>query len=132
MSASDLQAALLTFLPEDRLPAFRTAIANVKSKLEQTQALFPNMRLYSASVLVLYDGDSDDTTVHVFIIDFAHAYLDIVAEGGDALDSSYDDNSMKGLESLINFTSTSHVGANSKCIPSWITSVVPSAIGSAN
>jgi hypothetical protein len=132
MSSSDLQAALLAFLPEARLPSFLRAIEQVKSKLEQTQALFPNLRLYSASVLVVYDGDSYDNTVQVFIIDFAHAYLDVVAEGGDALDCSYDDNSLKGLESLINFTSPSAVGAKGKFPPSKITSVVRSAVGCTN
>jgi hypothetical protein len=132
MSSSDLQSALLAFLPEARLPAFLTAIEQVKSKLEQTQALFPNLRLYSASVLVVYDGDSYDNTVQVLIIDFAHAYLDVVAEGGDALDCSYDDNSVKGLESLINFTSRSPVGANCKFLPSRNMSVIRSAVGCTN
>jgi hypothetical protein len=132
LSASALQAALLSFLPADRLRAFRSAIENVKSKLEQTQTVFPNLRLYSASVLIVYDGDSEDNTVHVFILDFAHASVDVVSEGGDAFDSSYDDNSVKGLESLINFTSTSEFDANHKSLPSCVPSVVSSAVGCAN
>jgi hypothetical protein len=129
MSASNLQAALLAFLPGDRLAAFRSAIQSVKSTLEQTQSIFPNMRLYSASVLVVYDGDSEESAVNVRIIDFAHAYIDVVAEGGDATDLSYDDNSVKGLESLIKFAEVSESRPPFGSFPSCITSVVRTALG---
>jgi len=101
MDEAQLKRALLLFLPGRRRESFRRAIADVKAKLEQTYAVLPNLRLYSASVLIVYDGDNERAKMRVKIIDFAHAYADVAAEGGDAVDPAFDDNAMRGIENLI-------------------------------
>jgi hypothetical protein len=101
MSFPDLQNTLSTFLPGQRLSYFLDEVEKVKTAIEQTRASLPNLRLYSASVMIVYDGDQDDGRVGVYLIDFAHAYSDVVAAGGDAGEASYDDNSIQGLNSLM-------------------------------
>ena len=104
MSAQEFRDALNYFLPGKRREEFISGIKTLRNKLTQTLAILPNLRLYSASVLVIYDGDDEARPMSVSIIDFAHAYIDVVAEGGDAKDKSFDDNSVRGLESLLGMT----------------------------
>jgi hypothetical protein len=101
MTIDQLQSCLQLFLPGNRRRQFLRAIFDLKEALVQTQVIFPNLRLYSASVLAVYDGDKDGGQVSVKLIDFAHAYIDIAAEGGMPGDPSFDDNSINGLESMI-------------------------------
>ncbi|KAH0795750.1 inositol polyphosphate kinase family protein [Histomonas meleagridis] len=106
MTAKKFAHVLKTFLNGKRRTQFVRAIKNISKKLKETQAILPNMRLYSASVLAVYDGDDDEAPMNVKLIDFAHAYLDVEAEGGNSKDTSYDDNSIKGLKNLINFVNS--------------------------
>jgi hypothetical protein len=65
------------------------------------------MRLYSASVLICFDADVPASPATLSIIDFAHAYLDVDAQGGNSRDPSFDDNSVLGLQSLLAFIQNS-------------------------
>lgn len=102
-TAEDFQKTLQQFFQGKRRSEFVTAIMKIRTNLLETLNILPRMRLYSASVLAIYDGDKTDAPMRVALIDFAHAYTDVDAEGGDSNDSSYDDNSLKGLQNLINF-----------------------------
>ncbi|OHT06069.1 Inositol polyphosphate kinase family protein [Tritrichomonas foetus] len=62
----------------------------------------PNMRVYSGSVLVCFDGDDPKLTPKVKFIDFAHFHFDITKEGFDPNDHSLDDNVLYGIKHLIN------------------------------
>jgi hypothetical protein len=105
MTSEQLEKVIRTLVPGKRRTQFRAAIKDVKAKLIQTYDVLPNLRLYSASVLIIYDGDRENGPMYVKIIDFAHAYIDVAAEGGDPTDPAFDDNALKGLDSLISFTS---------------------------
>jgi hypothetical protein len=104
MDGEQLRKALQTFLGRRRAQ-FKKIVGDVKVKLEQTRTILPNLRLYSASVLVIFDGDKENGKMSVKIIDFAHAYIDVAAEGGDPADPAFDDNALRGLDSLIAFAS---------------------------
>jgi hypothetical protein len=58
----------------------------------------------------------------VWIIDFAHEYIDILAEGGNPANPEFDDNSLKGLDSLLSFTEAPGFRAK---LSSLIKSVIP-------
>lgn len=103
LSPDELRDVLRTFLPGDRRGEFVAAVERIRLILKDVLESMSKMRLYSASVLGIYDGDVPDGRMIVVLIDFAHAYLDIDAEGGNSNDSEYDDNSLKGLQSLIDF-----------------------------
>ena len=114
MNAQQFRDALKYFLPGKRREEFVHGIQNLKNRLIQTLEILPFLRLYSASVLVIYDGDNESSPMSVCIIDFAHAYIDVVAEGGDAKDKVFDDNAVRGLDSLIAMTSKGGQGKKSK------------------
>jgi hypothetical protein len=101
MTIEELRRCLQLFVTESRTANFLRAIKEIKEKLFQTKQMYPNLRLYSASVLMVYDGDQEGTQVNAKLIDFAHAYIDVQAEGGVPDDPSFDDNAMIGLESLV-------------------------------
>jgi hypothetical protein len=101
MTITDLKKTLQAFLPGNRQAEFVQAIKEVKERLMQTQVRLPNLRLYSASVLAVYDGDQDDKTICVKLIDFAHAYIDVTEDGGKQTDAAFDDNSLTGLDSVV-------------------------------
>jgi hypothetical protein len=102
--AAALEKVLRAFVPGKRRREFRAALRDVEAMLLQTRSGLPNLGLYSASVLMVYDGDKDAGPMDVEIIDFAHAYIDVAAEGGDPGDSAFDDNSVRGLDSLMLLT----------------------------
>jgi hypothetical protein len=83
MSVRDLRNALAIFLPGRRMEAFHTAISNIKDALGKTEAVLPDMGLYSASVVVAYDGNSGDESLSANIIHFTRAHLDVAAEWGE-------------------------------------------------
>ncbi|KAH0793969.1 inositol hexakisphosphate kinase [Histomonas meleagridis] len=100
LNISEVCDLLHKFFPGKRKHEFIENICKIRSAFLETIEIFPKMRLYSASILAVYDGDSD-APMKVTIIDFAHAYLDVDIEGGDSTDSFYDDNTVKGLQTLI-------------------------------
>lgn len=105
MTAAELRKVLRVFLPGKRREEFNQQIRFIQQKLSETYQYLPNLRLYSASVLAIYDSDKPETPMRVTIIDFAHAYIDVASEGGNPADHSFDDNSLKGLQNLLNMTS---------------------------
>lgn len=100
LSIGGFEGVLRQFLPGRRRNEFLQSILRIRAALLETREMFPNMRLYSASILAVYDGDSE-APMKVTVIDFAHAYIDVEAEGGCASDPAFDDNATKGLQSLI-------------------------------
>ena len=76
-------------------------LKSLREKLIETLRILPNIRLYSASVLVIYDGDNENIPLVLKLIDFGHGYIDLAAEGGDINDPSYDDNALLGINNLI-------------------------------
>jgi hypothetical protein len=76
-------------------------VREIKERLLQTREEMPGLRLYSASVLAIYDGDRDSTQLVVKLIDFAHAYIDVRAEGVQLGDAEFEDNAVVGLVSLV-------------------------------
>jgi hypothetical protein len=105
LSAKELKLILNHFIGADRTASVAAGVQTAIRKLQQTYAIAPNIRLYSASVMMLFDGDIRDAPAKVSIIDFAHAYYNVNHEGGDSTDPSFDDNALLGLHSLSRFIS---------------------------
>lgn len=93
------------FLPGSRLNDFHEQIVKIRDAFSETIHKFPGFRVYASSVLLTYDGDNDNGPLNVKLIDFAHMYLDISADGGDLNDRTLDDGVLDGLNSLCEITS---------------------------
>jgi hypothetical protein len=103
MSPGELQRVVNAFMPGDGRREFVSGVDRVIHNLTRTYKVAPNMRLYSASVMVAYDGDRERAPLSVAVIDFAHGYVDIAAEGANPRDREFDDDAVRGLVSLRNF-----------------------------
>lgn len=104
MSWNDLQKALECFLvSKKRITQFNEQLKILRTKLVETYQILPNLRLYSASVLLVYDGDIENGNLTVKLIDFGHGYIDLTAEGGNINDHSCDDNAILGIDNLLLF-----------------------------
>lgn len=102
MSWSDLQKALELFLStKQRVEQFKDQLKFLREKLVETYEILPNMRLYSASILIIYDGDKENGQLFVKLIDFGHGYTDLASEGGNVHDPTCDDNSLMGIDNLL-------------------------------
>jgi hypothetical protein len=77
----------------DKIQALREAY-------QELLKLKPNYRMYSASILVCYDGDQPCGEIRIALIDFAHGHFDITASGADPNDPEYDDGVLIGIESF--------------------------------
>ncbi|KAK8857604.1 hypothetical protein M9Y10_016009 [Tritrichomonas musculus] len=105
MSWMDLQKALESFLvTKQRVQQFKDQLKFLRDKLVETYQMLPNMRLYSASVLIVYDGDKENSPINLKLIDFGHGYIDLAAEGGNIHDATYDDNALLGIDNLLLFS----------------------------
>lgn len=102
MNWNDLQKSLEHFLStKQRVIQFKDHLKFLREKLVETYQVLPNMRLYSASILVIYDGDKENGPVIVKLIDFGHGYTDLASEGGNIHDPSCDDNALLGIDNLL-------------------------------
>lgn len=105
MSWTDLEKALEEFLcTKQKFLQFRDQLKFLRKKLVETYQVLPNMRLYSASVLLVYDGDKENSPLTLKLIDFGHGYIDLTAEGGNVHDPTNDDNALLGIDNLLMFT----------------------------
>lgn len=72
--------------------------------------MYPGSRLYSASLLIVYDSDNNNTPMKVALIDFAHAYCDITKSGGKLDNREFDDNTLLGLRNIVHiFTNPNEI-----------------------
>lgn len=101
LTIQQFQDVLQCFLQNQRVPQLISGIQTLQDLISQTYNQFPYMRLYSASILLIYDNVSEDSPLLISLIDFAHAYIDVQAEGGDPNNHEFDDNALFGLENLI-------------------------------
>ena len=101
ISAAEMGMILQYFLPGERRNQFIRGVKEIAQALQETYLIAPNLRLYSASVMAVYDGDSNTPPVRVSLIDFAHGYKDVIAEGGKPEEDDLNDNAMIGLENLL-------------------------------
>lgn len=102
MSWKELQKAIEEFLStKQNVEQFKDQLKFLRSKLEETYQLLPNMRLYSTSILIVYDGDKENGQLIVKLIDFGHGYTDLAAEGGNIHDRTCDDNALLGIDNLL-------------------------------
>lgn len=108
MKWSDFEKALRVFLStKAHVEQFTEQLKFLRSKLVETyQEYLPNMRLYSASVLIIYDGDKDNSPLTLKLIDFGHGYTDLASEGGNPHDPSYDDNALLGIDNLLSIAAS--------------------------
>lgn len=105
MSWSDLHNAIEYFLSsKQKVEQFKDQLKNLRSNLVETYKILPNMRLYSASILIVYDGDKENGPLTLKLIDFGHGYTDLAEEGGNVHDHTCDDNALLGIDSLLSVT----------------------------
>ena len=99
---SDLQNAMEQFLTnKQRVQQFKDQLKNLREKLVETYQILPHMRLYSSSILIIYDGDKVNGPLIVKLIDFGHGYTDLASEGGNVNDPTCDDNALLGIDNLL-------------------------------
>jgi hypothetical protein len=110
LSPHELQLVVHAFLPAPHRGRFLAEIDRITGSLSETYGRLPNLRLYSTSLVVAYDGDAAAVPLRAALIDFAHGYLDISAEGVDTADDQFDDNALAGLASLRAFAATEPIG----------------------
>lgn len=89
------------FIPANRKDEFVAKVENVINKLSLAKEIYPGSRLYSASLLVVYDADNQNAPMRVALIDFAHAYCDITKSGGKLECREFDDNTLLGLRNIV-------------------------------
>lgn len=88
------------FIPISRKQEFIDKVETIITKLTKTKEIYPACRLYSASLLIVYDSDQN-SEIRVALIDFAHAYSDITNSGGNVDSIEYDDNTILGLRNVV-------------------------------
>ena len=97
--------AMNEFLPGNLKYYFKEKIGGMIKAYENTMKDNPYMRLYGTSVLITYDGDSENNNencLRVKLIDLAHSYMNITeAEHIDLNNETFNDHVHKGLQSLM-------------------------------
>lgn len=101
VSAEEMALIMKNFAQGHRRDEFVKGVLDVTRALKETYVIAPNLRLYSASVMAVYDGDKPVPPVRVSLIDFAHGYRDVIAEGGKPDEDDLNDNALIGLENLL-------------------------------
>ena len=101
VSAEEMGRIMRNFLPGQRRDEFVKGVVEIVRALKETYVIAPNLRLYSSSVMAVYDGDKIVPPVRVSLIDFAHGYRDVIAEGGKPDEDDLNDNAIIGLENLL-------------------------------
>ena len=89
--------------PSDVYGGASGAIAQLESLLSWFESQ-TDFHFYSASVLILYEGDAqgaDDANVRVRLVDFAHTFSTDRESGDEYVVSGKDENFTNGLKSLV-------------------------------
>nr|AGM32380.1 inositol polyphosphate kinase family protein [Coptotermes formosanus] len=90
---------LKNFVPNSLKDSFKSVIEKISSLYVETLDENPGFRIYSSSLLVIYDGDNP-TEIRVKIIDLAHCHSDIRVFNVSLSDSAFDDGFFSGLNNL--------------------------------
>jgi hypothetical protein len=106
IDARMLRRKIEEFVPKRLGKEVKNRLAALRDAYRQTLAQFPNMRIYSASVLICYDADDLRKPPRVAMVDFAHGHFDIAAAGGDPNDPEFDDGVLKGFQSFLDLLGT--------------------------
>jgi hypothetical protein len=102
ISALALLHKIREFLPKSLRKEVKKRIEALRDAYRETVVLFPNMRVYSASVLICYDADDLAKPPRVAMIDFAHGHFDIAEEDADPNDPQFNDGVLVGFQSFLN------------------------------
>jgi hypothetical protein len=98
----ELEDVVHAFVPQMLRDGFSAALKRVREAFSGTARQLPGFRMYSASVLVAYDGDAPKQ-IRVVLIDFAHTHISLDQEGYDLADSQFDDGVLDGIAALVTF-----------------------------
>jgi hypothetical protein len=82
----------------------RDELLRLRDTLLGMLGMYPKFRMYSGSLLLAYDGDNLEAPPRLALVDFAHAHLDIDADGGNSGDTSFDDGVLLGIDIFIRLT----------------------------
>jgi hypothetical protein len=103
-SVEQLGQVVNEFVPPPLRVEFSRKLQIVGGRFAETVLKYPGFRMYASSVLVAYDGDHIERGIRLFLIDFAHTYLNIGEFGGRADDPALDDGVAKGIATLCSLT----------------------------
>ena len=109
-SEQEFAAVVREFVPPSLQCAFIRQLNQIYDAFDKTVSEHPGFRMYAASVLIAYDGDSP-TELRTLLIDFAHTHMSLDEEGYDSSNEEYDDGVVKGLTELINIAETDECDA---------------------
>lgn len=101
LDAYQLQMRIHRFIQETHREYIVDKLVQLKHALIETRVMYPNMRLYSSSILIVYDGDNLEMNPRISLIDFAHLQIDISEHGANVRNKNFDDGIEKGIDSFI-------------------------------
>ena len=102
-SEEEFKNVIKEFLPGKLLDSVKQKTRELITAYEKTLQENPGFRVYASSILIAYDGDATHESiddVKVKVIDLAHTYINIAANGADIKDKAYDDGIIIGLKNL--------------------------------
>ena len=105
LSGADLQQKIVYLIPKPVRRATKEQLKKIKKAYSKLLKEYPNFRMYSASVLLCFDGGDENVPPKVTLIDFAHAHFDIAEEGVDPNKGQYEDGVLLGFDSLMSLMS---------------------------
>lgn len=105
LSKSQLQKKINKIIPSAVRRSARKKLKDIRKAFADMRAKWPNMRMYSASALLCFDGADACVEPRVVLIDFAHLHFDIAAGGFDPTLPINDDGVLLGMDSLIKLLS---------------------------
>ena len=88
-------------IPKQHLEYTFTKLIHIRRLFDQMYRDIPGFRMYAGSLIITYDGDKPEQKPRINIIDVAHTHLDIDDDGGDTENPRFDDNVLRGLDTLI-------------------------------
>ncbi|OHS92891.1 inositol polyphosphate kinase family protein [Tritrichomonas foetus] len=100
---SEFTNAVREFVPDSLKNKLILELQIILGKFAEMRQKYPGFRIYSSSLLIIYDGDAPEKGISVKLIDLAHSYLNVEEHGGKADDPDLEDNVILGVRNLITF-----------------------------
>ncbi|OHT03803.1 hypothetical protein TRFO_01487 [Tritrichomonas foetus] len=101
MSYPEFAEKLIWCLPKQHLRYIFRYIVYIRKLFDHLYRDLPAFRMYAGSLIINFDGDQPDLKPRLTILDFAHTHIDIDHDGGDSDLTRFDDNILRGLDTLI-------------------------------
>lgn len=107
MSMKGVLYFFLDFLPDPLMKKVHDRLLYIRDTYLEMMHEYPGFRMYAGSCLITYDGDDLEKEPRVYLIDFAHTYIDISEDDFDVNDPENFDGVVRGLDTIIAYTAFS-------------------------